>query len=136
MAGATNPIDAHLAALPQPQRDTLAALRRTLQELLPDAEECLSYNMPCFKVDGVAVAGFDGFKQHCSYFPHSGNVMQQVSGIPAWCTVASKGTLQFPIDRPLPKALVRRLVRARLDEIATKAAARRRNNERRGLPVK
>ena len=70
--------------------------------------------MPCFKVGGVAVAGFDGFKHHCSYFPHSGNVVGLVSGIPAWCTVASKGTLQFPVDRPLPKPLVRKLVRARL----------------------
>ena len=125
MSGPANPIDAHLAMLPQPQRDTLSALHLTLRELLPDAEECISYNMPCFKAGGVAVSGFDGFKNHCSYFPHSGNVVQQVSGIPAWCTVASKGTLQFPIDRPLPKALVRKLVKARLAEIAAKEAARR-----------
>ena len=56
-----NVIDAHLAALPQPQRNTLAALRDTLRGLLPGAEECLSYGMPCFKVDGKAVAGFDGY---------------------------------------------------------------------------
>jgi uncharacterized protein YdhG (YjbR/CyaY superfamily) len=126
MSSGEDVIGTYLVALPQPQRDTLAALRLTLRELLPDAQECISYNMPCFKVGGKAVAGFDGFKQHCSYFPHSGNVVQHVSGIPKWCTVASKGTLQFPVDRPLPKALVRRLVRARLDEIAEKAAAGRR----------
>jgi uncharacterized protein YdhG (YjbR/CyaY superfamily) len=117
-----DPVGAHLAGLPQPQRDTLAVLRATLRELLPDAEESLSYGMPCFKVDGVAVAGFDGFRHHCSYFPHSGSVLATVSGIPAWCTVPSKGTLQFPVDRPLPKALVRKLIRARLDEIAAKSA--------------
>lgn len=114
-------VDEHLAALPQPQRDTLTSLRATLRELLPDAEECISYNMPCFKVDGVAVAGFDGFKKHCSYFPHSGNVVSQLRGIPPWCTVATKGTLQFPVDRPLPKALVRQLVRVRLREIAERS---------------
>jgi uncharacterized protein YdhG (YjbR/CyaY superfamily) len=124
MRGPDDPVSAHLAALPQPQRDTLTVLRATLRDLLPDAEECISYNMPCFKVDGVAVAGYDGFKRHCSYFPHSGNIVAKVSGIPAWCTVASAGTLQFPVDRPLPKALVRKLVRARLDEIATRTAAR------------
>ena len=124
MSGPDDPVSAHLAALPQPQRDTLAALRTTLRELLPDAEECISYNMPCFKVDGVAVAGFDGFKRHCSYFPHSGNIVGQVSGIPDWCTVASPGTLQFPVDRPLPTSLVRTLVRARLDEIAARSAAK------------
>ncbi len=120
MNGSGNPIDAHLAALPQPQRDTLTALRATLRELLPDAVECISYNMPCFKLDGVAVAGFDGFKQHCSYFPHSGNIVSQIGGVPSWCTVATKGTLQFPVDRPLPKTLVRKLVRARLAEIAAR----------------
>lgn len=120
MSGLEDPIGAHLAMLPQPQRDTLTALCATLRELLPEADESLSYNMPCFKVGGVAVAGFDGFKQHCSYFPHSGSVVGKVSGIPAWCNAASKGTLQFPVDRPLPKALVRRLVRTRLDEIAAK----------------
>jgi uncharacterized protein YdhG (YjbR/CyaY superfamily) len=121
-----DPITAHLAKLPQPQRDTLAALRTTLRELLPEATETISYNMPCFKVDGVAVAGFDGFKQHCSYFPHSGNVVGEVTGIPASCTVSSKGTLQFPVDRPLPKTLVRKLVRVRLREIAAKQASKRR----------
>ena len=125
MGDAENPITAFLAALPQPQRDTLTALQTTLRDLLPDATECISYNMPCFKVDGVAVAGFDGFKEHCSYFPHSGNVVGEITGVPAWCTVASKGTLQFPVDRPLPKPLVRKLVRARQREIAARATRRR-----------
>ena len=116
----------HLATLPQPQRDTLTALRATLRDLLPNASESISYNMPCFKVDGKAVAGFDGFKNHCSYFPHSGNVVGQITGVPAWCTIASKGTLQFPVDRPLPKTLVRKLVHARLREIAAKQGSKRR----------
>src|SRR5215471_8052537 len=115
-----DPIGSHLATLPEPQRETLSVLRATLRELLPTAVECISYNMPCFKVDGVAVAGFDAFKDHCSYFPHSGNVVGQIAGIPGWCTVASKGTLRFPVDRPLPKTLVQKLVRARLREIAAR----------------
>jgi uncharacterized protein YdhG (YjbR/CyaY superfamily) len=121
-----DPIAAHLATLPHPQRDTLTALRVTLRELLPDAVESISYNMPCFKVDGVAVAGYDGFKDHCSYFPHSGNVVGVVTGVPAWCTVSSKGTLQFPVDRPLPKTLVRKLVQVRQREIAAKQGSKRR----------
>ena len=125
MSNPADPVSSHLAALPQPQRDTLTALRATLRDLLPDATESISYNMPCFKVDGVAVAGYDGFKGHCSYFPHSGNVVDQIGDVPTWCTVASRGTLQFPVDRPLPKALVRKLVRARLREIAAKEGTRR-----------
>jgi uncharacterized protein YdhG (YjbR/CyaY superfamily) len=125
VSGPGDPIDAHLATLPQPQRDTLTALRATLRDLLPDAEECLSYSLPCFKVGGVAVAGFGGFQRHCSYFPHSGSVVAKISGIPAWCTI-TKGTLRFPVDRPLPDALVRKLVEARLAEIAANDAERRR----------
>ena len=79
MSASGDPVAAHLAALPQPQRDTLTALRGTLRALLPDATESISYNMPCFKVDGVAVAGYDGFKEHCSYFPHSGNVVGEIA---------------------------------------------------------
>src|SRR5215475_9335323 len=126
MSSGEDPIASYLATLPQPQRDTLNALRTTLRDLLPNSTESLSYNMPCFKVDDVAVAGFDGFKNHCSYFPHSGNVVGQITGVPEWCTVASKGTLQFPVDRPLPKTLVRKLVRARLREIAVTSGSRRR----------
>jgi uncharacterized protein YdhG (YjbR/CyaY superfamily) len=124
VSASANPIDAHFARLPQPQRDTLIELRTMLRELLPDAVECISYNMPCFKIDGVAVAGFEGFKKHCSYFPHSGNIVGGISGVPAWCTVATKGTLQFPIDRPPPKSLVRKLVRTRLAEIAARDASK------------
>ena len=87
MAGDDDPIMTHLERLPQPQRDTLTALRETLRDLLPDATESISYNMPCFKVDGVAVAGFDGFKHHCSYFPHSGNVVGEITGVPAWSSL-------------------------------------------------
>ena len=126
MSRPEDPIASHLATLPQPQRDTLTALRATLRDLLPQATESLSYNMPCFKVDGTAVAGFDGFKDHCSYFPHSGNVLSQITGVPDWCTVAAKGTLRFPVDRPLPKTLARKLVQARLREIAEKKQSRRR----------
>lgn len=119
-----NPVLAHLAQVPQPQRDTLLALRETLLALLPEGEECISYRMPCIKVGGKAVAGFEAFKNHCSYFPHSGGVVSKVRDLPSWCTAASAGTLQFPVDRPLPRELVAELVRVRLEELATKAKPR------------
>ncbi len=110
-------IDDYLAALPDAQRETLEPLRDTLRELLPTAEERLSYGMPCFAVEGKAVAGFDGFKEHCSYFPHSGSVLAKVSGLPAW-TDATAGTLRFPLGKRLPKTVLRKLIRVRLDEIS------------------
>jgi uncharacterized protein YdhG (YjbR/CyaY superfamily) len=119
-----SPIDAYLERFEGPQRETLEMLRDTLRELLPAAEECQKYRMPCFAVRGKAVAGFDGFRKHNSYFPHSGTVLEQVRGIPAWCT-ATAGTLQFPLDRPLPVTLVRKLVRTRLEQISDVADGKR-----------
>lgn len=118
------PIDEHLAGLPGPQRATLEALRDDLRRLLPAAEEKISYRMPCFAVRGKAVAGFDGFKQHCSYFPHSGNVIGQVSDLPAWAE-PDRGTLRFPIGERLPEAVLRQLIRIRLDEISAVANGKR-----------
>jgi len=105
-------IDAYLAALDEPKRSTLDRLRTTILEIVPDAEECISYDMPAFKMDGKVVAGFAAFKNHLSYFPHSGSVLPELSGDLdrySW----SKGTLQFPVDKPLPKALVKKLIAVR-----------------------
>jgi uncharacterized protein YdhG (YjbR/CyaY superfamily) len=117
-------VDARIAAMPEPQRTTLVALRATLRKVLPHADECLKYGMPSFVVHGKAVAGYDAFKQHCSYFPHSGSVLAHVSGIPDGY-VTSPGTLQFPVDKPLTTALVKRLVKVRLEQISDVSNGRR-----------
>ena len=111
-----NPIDDYIASLDEPAASTLAALRATLRDLLPDAEEALAYGVPAIKLAGKPVAGFAAFKGHLSYFPHRGDVLARLSDeLDGYAT--SKGTLKFPLDTPLPKALVERLVRARLDEL-------------------
>ncbi len=110
-------VDAHLEALPEPQRSTLRTVRGRLLVQLPFGEECIKYRMPSITVQGKGVAAYDGFTNHCSYFPMSGSVLDEVTGIPDWA-VATKGTLQFPIDKPLSAALVRRLVKARLANVS------------------
>ena len=113
---AVTPVDDYLAGAPEPQRTTLMALRATLREILPEAEEELSYGVPAFKVGGKAVAGYAFFTHHCSYFPHSGSVLPELADELTdyrW----SKGTLQFPVDTPLPPVMVRRLVAARLQQL-------------------
>lgn len=110
---AAHPFDAYLAAQPEPQRTTLTTVAASLRAILPTAEECISYGMPAFKVDGTAVAGLAGFKHHCSYFPHSGATLDRLGDELAGYD-RDAGTLRFPIDRPLPKALLRKLVAARL----------------------
>lgn len=109
-------VSQYLDEAPEPQRTTLLTLRDTLREILPEAEETISYNMPAFKVHGKAVAGFAYFKSHCSYFPHSGTVLPDLAdelGDYQW----TKGTLQFPVDEPLPTSLVRRLVEVRREQL-------------------
>lgn len=114
-------IDAYLASVPDPAaKKTLTALRTQLRKLLPKATETLSYQMPTFKVDGAAVAGFAFFKNHCGYYPFSGSVVPALkSELDGYTT--SKSGVTFPPDEPLPVKLVKKLVQARLAEIATRA---------------
>jgi uncharacterized protein YdhG (YjbR/CyaY superfamily) len=111
-------IDEYLAALDEPKRSTLEELRRAILDVIPEADQGISYGMPAFKVGGKVVAGFAAFKNHLSYFPHSGSVLPEladdVSGY-----AGSKGTLQFGVDEPLPKDLVAKLVAVRLSQLQT-----------------
>ena len=116
-------IDRHLKKFSGEQLETLQHLRETIHSIVPNAKETISYGMPAFEIDGKVVAGFDGFKNHCSYFPHSGSVLEELEGIPEWCEV-SKGTLKFPIGRKLPKTLVRRLISVRRRQITEKQKGR------------
>ena len=113
---AAEEVDRYLAALDEPKRGTLEALRRSILEVVPEAEQGISYGMPAFKVEGKTVAGFAAFKHHLSYFPHSGSVLATLSDdVAAYET--SKGSLRFAVDEPLPKQLVKKLVRTRMREL-------------------
>ena len=109
-------VDAYLAAVPEPQQTTLRTLRATLKELLPSGEECMSYGVPAIKINGKAIAGYATAKNHCSYFPHSGQVIEDLSDVLA-AYDHSKGTLRFPINKPLSKALVKKLIAARYKQL-------------------
>jgi uncharacterized protein YdhG (YjbR/CyaY superfamily) len=109
-------VDAYLAGLEEPKRSTLEALRRSIRAVVPDAEECISYGLPAFRVGGKVVAGFAAFKNHLAYLPHSGEVLPGLGDRLAGyeCT---KGSLHFPVDEPLPDDLVRSLVDAKLETL-------------------
>jgi|SRR6478672_2926451 uncharacterized protein YdhG (YjbR/CyaY superfamily) len=106
-------IDDYLAALDEPGRSTLEALRRSILDVVPGAEQCISYRMPAFRVDGKVVAGFAAFTNHLSYLPHSGDVLADL-GDALTGYERTSGSLHFPVDRPLPDALVRQLVEAKM----------------------
>jgi uncharacterized protein YdhG (YjbR/CyaY superfamily) len=109
-------VDAYLRAVDEPKRGTLEALRRTILELVPDAEQVISYRVPAFRVGGHTVAGFAEFKHHLSYLPFSGSVLGELADELDGYTM-TKSALHFAVDRPLPKPLVERLIAVRLAEI-------------------
>lgn len=113
------PIDAYLSKLPEPQRSTLNELTARLRKLLPHAEECISYGMPAFKSAGIVIGGFASFKNHCSYFPHSGSVIPVLKDrLKAYDAI--DGTLRFAIDKPLPLSILRLLTKERLKQESDK----------------
>src|SRR5262245_41280040 len=117
-----HPVQVYLDKTPQPQRRTLTTLRKTLRRLLPDAEEAMAYGMPCFRVDGKGVAGFAAFKAHCTYFPMSGSVVGTLNK-ELGAYAISKGGVQFPADKVFSPALVKKLVKARLQELSSPPAS-------------
>ena len=108
-------IDAYLDRLDEPKRSTLSRLRGDILAVIPDAEQCISYAVPGFKVAGKTVAGFAAFKNHLSYLPHSGSVFPELEEELAGYTKSS-GALRFPIDQPLPGELVEKLIAVRLGQ--------------------
>lgn len=109
-------IDRYLDGLDEPKRSTLAQLRQTILELLPEAEQGMSYGLPAFKVGGKTIAGFAAFKNHLSYLPHSGSVFPQLTGELNGYS-CSTGALRFDIGRPLPAPLVGKLIEVRLRQV-------------------
>ncbi len=108
-----NEIDAYLDGLDEPKRTTLSQLRDTILSVVPDAEECISYGMPAFRVQGKVIAGFAAFTNHLSYLPHSGSVLAELETEVA-AYGQTKGALRFAVDTPLPRSLVVQLIDVRL----------------------
>jgi uncharacterized protein YdhG (YjbR/CyaY superfamily) len=108
-------VDEYLAGVEEPKRSTLEQLRRDILAAIPDAEECLSYGVPGYKVAGKTVAGFAAFTHHLSYLPHSGSVFPELADELAGYEM-TRGALHFPVDQPLPAALVASLVAVRLEQ--------------------
>ena len=109
-------VDEYLRGVDEPKRATLEALRRTILEIVPDAEQLISYRVPAFRVGGATIAGFAAFRRHLSYLPFSGSVLSQLPDELAGYTM-TKSALHFSVDRPLPRTLVEKLIAVRLQEL-------------------
>jgi len=112
-------IDDYLANVQGDNHDALVKLRKTIRTIVPRAEECISYRIPAFRVDGAIVAGFQATTKGCSYYPFSGRTLRtlarDVEGYER-----TKSALHFSPDKPLPANLVRKLLRARIAETRVK----------------
>ena len=108
-------MDAYLASVPEDRRAALQQLRRAIHEILPDVEECIRYGMPAFRHEGVVVAGFLATARGCSYYPFSGRTLATLAARVRRYG-QTKGALHFDPARPLPRTLVRELLRARIAE--------------------
>ena len=118
-------VDVYLAKVPEPARTTLQKVRATIKSIVPkDTIEVLSYGMPSFRYKGALVA-YAAFKDHCSFFPMQASLIDEMKDeLKRYRT--SKGTLQFPLDKPLPVALLKKMVKLRVTENEIRTAMKER----------
>ncbi len=102
----------HYVSAPQPHQATMIEMRERILQIVPQAEEVISYGMPAFKVDGKIVAGLLANKKHVGYYPFSGSVLHLFEKELVKFSI-TKSAIHVPIDKPLSKALMAKLIKAR-----------------------
>jgi len=122
-------IDEYLATLAADKRAALERLRSAIRAAAPQAEECISYGLPGFRLGGRLLVSFGAAARHCALYPGSYPIEACAADLAAYDT--SKGTIRFPPDRPLPVMLVRKLVRARMAQDAHRTLAGAKSGTRR-----
>jgi uncharacterized protein YdhG (YjbR/CyaY superfamily) len=115
MARKPTTIDEYLATVKGERRAALDKLRKTIRTIVPKAEECISYNLPAFRLEGRVVAGFAATAKGCSYFPFSGSTLRTLAR-DVKNYDQTKGSLHFDPAKPLPATLVRKLIKTRIAE--------------------
>ena len=108
-------IDDYLKSAAEDRRVALEDLRVKIRSLIPNAQECISYRIPAFRLDGVVIAGFCATAKGCSYFPFSGSTLKTLARYLKRYD-QTKSSLHFAPDQPLPTALVRKLIKVRIAE--------------------
>ena len=115
MADTPRTIDEYLASVSDDKREALEKLRNTIKSIAPEVEECISYQMPAFRLHGRILAGFAAAKNHCSLYPWSASAIVAFSDeLTDFST--SKGTIRFQPDKPIPDELIRKIINYRISE--------------------
>lgn len=119
MATPAEQLRQYFAALPPPARRRMKEIRAIVKSIAPTATETFSYRIPGFRLDGKVFVYYAAFKEHCSLYPMGDRIRRaHAASLKEYKT--SKGTIQFPLDQPLPVALVKRLIRARAAEVRSR----------------
>jgi uncharacterized protein YdhG (YjbR/CyaY superfamily) len=116
-------IDEYLASLNAKQRAALEKLRKAIKAAAPAAEECISYQLPSFRFGGKVIVWFGAATNHCAFYPGALPIRAHKDELEAYDT--SKGTIRFQPDKPLPAALVRKLVKTRIAERFVKRSSKK-----------
>jgi uncharacterized protein YdhG (YjbR/CyaY superfamily) len=115
MADTPKTIDEYLASVPDDKREALERLRKIITNTVPDAQECISYQMPAFRLHGRMLLGFAAAKNHCSLYPWSASAITAFADeLTDFST--SKGTVRFQPDKPIPEELIRKIIDYRISE--------------------
>ncbi len=114
MAARPKTIDGYLATLSKTQRVALERLRKAIRAAAPDAEECISYQLPAFRLKGKFLVAFGAASNHCAFYPGSSPIAEHRTELASFDI--SKGTIRFQPQAPLPVSLIRKIVKSRIAE--------------------
>jgi uncharacterized protein YdhG (YjbR/CyaY superfamily) len=109
-----NTVDEYVAALPAAGKKVFKELRKAVTQAAPDAEEVISYGIPALR-QGKMVIWYSAWKEHMSMYPWNDDMVASVKGLAPYAV--SRGTIKFPMDEPLPLALIARIVKYRISEV-------------------
>jgi uncharacterized protein YdhG (YjbR/CyaY superfamily) len=127
MNAAPNAIDAYIAGFPPPVQLKLQAMRDLIKTLAPDAIEVIKYAIPTFVVNGINLVHFAGYQHHIGFYPIPSSIAAFEKELSVY--KKGKGSVQFPIDEPLPFELIRKMTQFRLQEIALKQSAKKKKSK-------
>ncbi len=119
-------VEQYLAAVPEPARGTLKKVRATIRSAVPrETTELISYGIPMFKYKGLLI-GYAAFANHCSLFPMGSSLLKEFASELEGYSL-SKGTIRFPLDKPLPAALLKKFAKARVAQNEEKESRKKRH---------
>ena len=122
-------IDEYIVSFPPDTQEVLKQIRTTIKKIVPDAEETISYGIPTFNLNGTYLIYFAAYKKHIGFYPVPSRI-EEVDKEFASFKTSGKGTIQFPLDKPMPLNLITKLVKFKVKESIEKAKKKKQTKKR------